>query len=179
MVSLYYLSHGGAGSGRYPWGSGERPYQRLEQPGKRRGILGYMRERKAKKMEKQELARRQKEIKKEMESAKSEAEREIEKRRALSKGTAADILTFQGELTNAEMREAIDRIKLENDLKSFLQSDIDRAFKKAEKFSSKVKVTGDLLSNGINLYNNLAAIYNTGAKDADKMKIVNRGGGGK
>ena len=27
---MYYISHGGPGSGRYPLGSGERPYQKYE-----------------------------------------------------------------------------------------------------------------------------------------------------
>ena len=27
---MYYISHGGPGSGRYPLGSGERPYHKYE-----------------------------------------------------------------------------------------------------------------------------------------------------
>ena len=60
---------------------------------------------------------------------------EASKQRALTKGTASDILKYKGDLTNEQMRNAIDRITLEQRLGDLQGSQI----KKGNKFVSKIR----------------------------------------
>lgn len=54
--------------------------------------------------------------KKEQTEQKRKEQREQAKKEALSKGSASDILKYKGELTNDEMKKAIDRLVLEKRL---------------------------------------------------------------
>lgn len=62
-------------------------------------------------------------------------EYEASKQHALTKGSASDILKYKGDLTNDQMRNAIDRITLEQRLSDLQTSQV----KKGNSFVSKIK----------------------------------------
>lgn len=134
-------------SGRYPWGSGGRPYQRLEKP--RGGIIGFLRSRKEKKAEQTAEA-----LEKEKES------RKAEKERVIKEGSATEVLAFNKDLTNEERQRAITRLNLEAQLNSLSAREkaeamnaIDNAFKTIRKGTEWARI-------GIEANNLIADIYN-------------------
>lgn len=169
MNDLYYLSHGGPGSGRYPWGSGDRPYQRLEGSRQRsKGILGYIKSRRAKKMEAQlEKAKEEAKARK-LKDEENQRKLEADKERVLRSGTASEILRYQGQLTNKELSDAENRIRLENSLKSYSEKEIKTGLDTLKKIQSYSNVSSALAKDGISLWNSFASIYNvtpTGKKE--------------
>lgn len=161
MNNLYYLSHGGPGSGRYPWGSGDRPYQRLEGSGQRpRGISGYIRSRKMKKEEERQQKEKAELQKRKIDEEKQKEQMEKDKERVLRSGTSSEVMRYQGQLTNKELQEAADRIRLEKQLNGYTQQEIKTALDKIKKIQSYTNVGSALAKDGIELWNSFAAIYN-------------------
>lgn len=173
MNNFYYLSHGGPGSGRYPLGSGDRPYQKFEKS--RRGISGYIMARKEKKAQeklkkKEDEARRQK-LKEEAKERKMEADKE----RVLRSGTASEVMKYQGKLTNKELTDAADRIRLEKRLNEYSSEEIKTTLDKLKKIQSYTNVSSSLAKDGIELWNSLASIYNvTDAGRKSPLKTIKR-----
>lgn len=161
MNNIQYLSHGGPGSGRYPWGSGKRPYQRLEMSGNnavmaRKGISGYIRSRKQKKAEKQ-----QKEVEAEKQKRKREEERlDADKERVLREGTISEVMKYRGRLTNKELEGAVNRLTLESKLKNMSEREMKSGMDKMNEMMKKVKMGTEWVNIGTETYNTLASIYN-------------------
>lgn len=180
MNEQYYLIHGGPGSGRYPWGSGNRPYQRLE--GSRRkssGISGYIKSVKQKKSDKQQQKANVEVQKKATEQAENERKLAADKERVLREGTAAEIMRYQGKLTNKELNEAAERIRLENQLKSYSEKEIKTALDNLKKLQAYSNVGSALAKDGIELWNSFAAVYNVTADGREKpLPLIGKGDGG-
>lgn len=179
MNEFYYLSHGGPGSGRYPWGSGDRPYQRLEKAKQRHGIGEYIRSRRAKKAEEQ--------MQKDMEEARrrtaAEEERrkrlEADKERVLRAGSAREVLQYQGMLTNKELQDAYNRIDWEKKLSSVAASEIQTNMQKMDKAMSNLKTINNWGSTLTDSYNLMAAVYNATAEGKkDPWPEIKKSGGG-
>lgn len=130
-------------SGRYPWGSGNRPFQSGGGP---------MSKRQAKKAEKL----RSKEV-----SKMTPEEREADKQRVLKTGTASEILRYKGELTNQEMQQAVTRLNLESQLNSLSSKDIESGMQKIDKVMKGVKTGTEWVKIGTDTWNTLARIYNS------------------
>lgn len=181
MNNIYYLVHGGPGSGRYPLGSGARPYQKFETSRKRSGgISGYIKARKAKKAE-ESLQKAKVEAQRKKEAAEAEAKRlEEDKERVLRSGTASEVLKYQGKLTNKELTDAETRIRLENNLKSYSEKEIKSGLDKLKTIQSYSNVGAALAKDGIELWNSFAAIFNA-TPDGKKnpLPFVSKGDGGK
>lgn len=179
MGTVYYLSHGGPGSGRYPWGSGDRPYQRLE--GSRRrssGISGYI---KARKEKKAEIQQQKAKVAKEKQQAEEKRENErlaADKERVLRSGTATEVMKYQGKLTNQELNSAAERIKLENQLRSYSEKDVKTALDKLKKVQNYTNVSSALAKDGIEIWNSFAAVYNATPDGQKKpLPFIAKGGG--
>lgn len=161
MNNLYYLSHGGPGSGRYPWGSGDRPYQRLEGSGQRpRGISGYIRSRKMKKEEERQQKERNQELRNRLEEEQRKRQHDVDKERVLREGTAAEVMKYQGELSNQELQNAFTRLNLEAQIKTLSEKEAKSAMDKVDKIMKNVRTGTEWAKIGTETYNTIAAIYN-------------------
>ncbi len=158
MNEYYYLVHGGPGSGRYPLGSGERPYQKFEGSRGRSsdGISGYIRARKAKKQEAERI-KQENEIR-----AAEEAKRRHDavKDKVLRSGKASEVLEYQGELTNQELLDVVNRFKYEATIKEMASKETKTALKKIDDVMKTVQTGTNWIKIGTDTYNALAVIYN-------------------
>lgn len=181
MNEQYYLIHGGPGSGRYPLGSGDRPYQKFE--GSRRksgGISGYIRSRKERKAESKHAKAMADAQKRVAEEVKRRQQLDADKERVLKSGSASEVMRYQGQLTNQELQSVVTRLNLENSLKSMSQKEIKSAIDKFDGIMKVVKTGNDWAKIGTDTYNTLAAIYNATPDGQKKpLTLVNKGGGDK
>lgn len=181
MNNLYYLSHGGPGSGRYPLGSGDRPYQKFE--GSRRrssGISGYINSIKAKKAEAQLQKQKNEELRRKREEQERKRQHDADKERVLKSGTASEVLKYQGELTNQELQNAFTRLNLEAQLRGLSQREIKTAIDKVDSIMKTVKTGTEWVKIGTDTYNTIAKIYNvTESGKSNPLTIVGSGGDGK
>lgn len=181
MNNIYYLAHGGPGSGRYPLGSGDRPYQKFE--GSRRksgGISGYIKEKKAKKAEEQQQKQRNEELRQRMEAEQKKRQHDADKERVLREGTATEVMKYQGELTNQELQNAFTRLNLEAQLRGLSQKEMQTAIDKVDKIMKTVKTGTEWAKIGTDTYNTFAAIYNATPEGQNKpLTLVGKGDGGK
>lgn len=166
-MTNFYISHGGPGSGRYPLGSGERPYQKFEGKGRKSsgGIRGYIRSRREKKAE-------EKAQKKAAGEERAKKEREENKEKVLRSGKASEILKYQGELTNQQMYDAAERLRLETRLSDLSANEKKQAIDTLKKIQSYSSVISSLAKDGIDIYNSIASVYNAtdnGIKDPLRM----------
>lgn len=142
MIYQNELYHSGTPrhSGRYPWGSGERPYQgdNIATPKKRR-LLSF-KERKEEKKRKELL------------SDPTTPEFEKAKRKALQSGTATEILQFKGHLTTSEMQKAVDRINLERKLSEISTKERDDGWNAVNNAMKKVGNVKDWSNTALDIY---------------------------
>lgn len=161
----FYLVHGGPGSGRYPLGSGDRPYQKLE--GSRRktsgGILSYIKSKKAKKPEN---------VQKPMTEEERKRQYEAEKERVLKRGTASEIMRYQGELTNQELQNAVTRLNLETQLINLSKNEIQTKMDKIDSVMKTVKTGNEWAKIGTDTYNTFAKIYNATPEGKEKPLTI-------
>lgn len=181
MNDFYYLSHGGPGSGRYPWGSGDRPYQRLE--GSRRkssGISGYIKSIKNKKSEEQRQKQRNEELRKKLEDDQKKRQHDADKERVLREGSATEVLKYQGELTNQELQNAFTRLNLESNIRNLSKKELETAMNKVDNIMKTIKIGTEWIKIGTDTYNSIAVIYNaTPDGRSNPLPLVGKGDGGK
>lgn len=173
MNNIYYLSHGGPGSGRYPLGSGNRPYQKFE--GSRRtsrGIISYIKNKKA---EKSRIETQKRIIEEEKEAKRLEENKE----RVLRSGTASEVMQYKGKIPNNELQEAVNRLRLENQLSSYAEQEVKSALDNLKKLQTYTNVGSSLAKDGIELYNSLASIYNATERGREKpLTLIRKGDSG-
>lgn len=174
MNNVFYISHGGPGSGRYPLGSGERPYQSLEGSGgglfrKRGGFLGRLRERK-------EMRERNEELRRAMETARKEREFEMDKDRVLREGSALEVMRYKGKISNNELQAAVTRLNLESQLEGYAAKETKTALEKFDTIMKTVKTGTEWAKIGTDTYNTFAAIYNATPDGQNKpLRLVGKG----
>lgn len=169
MNDIYYFAHGGPGSGRYPLGSGKRPYQKLEGSRQKRsgGILGYIKSRKAKKPE---------DTQKPMTEEERKRQYEAEKERVLKRGSASEVMRYQGELTNQELQNAVTRLNLETQLINLSKKEIQTKMDKVDSIMKTVKTGTEWAKIGTDTYNTFAKIYNATPEGKEKpLTIIGEG----
>ena len=143
MAGKSKLDGADVGSGRYPLGSGDRPYQdypSLQQRIKEKK-LEYENDEAIKKLDNM---KREKEI--------NEPRREL----LLKKGSAKDILKYSHEYTHEELQRAIQRFRDEQDLSRYIKGPFDKI---AMVFNGLGKAI-DWTDKGIKGYNNFAKVMN-------------------
>lgn len=181
MTNIYYLSHGGPGSGRYPLGSGDRPYQKYE--GSRSGssgISGYIRSVKERKQEKRQRKLVQEAQKKEAEEAERKRILEADKERILRSGKASEVMRYQGLLTNQELQSAFTRLNLESQIGRLSQAEVKSSMDKIDDIMKTIKTGTEWAKIGTDTYNTFAQIYNaTPEGQKNPLMLVNKGGGDK
>lgn len=162
MNDFYYLSHGGPGSGRYPLGSGERPYQKFE--GSRRkskGISGYIAEKKKERQRAEEIKRKnQQEILNQ------------NKERVLKSGKASEVIKYKGTLTNDELRNVYKRLQLEKQISDMSSTELLDNQQMVNKVINNIKKTADWVVTGAISYNTLASVYNSMVDDSKKLPTL-------
>lgn len=142
-------------SGRYPYGSGERPYQGVE-GSQKRGLLSF---------------RKKKEPKKPPLPDPSTPEYEKMKRKALKSGTATEVLQFKNSLTQKEMQDAVNRITLERRLSDISRQERDDAWNAINSAMKKVGDAKNWTKTGLEIYdmiNNRMSGSNQGNKGGNK-----------
>lgn len=157
-----YLAHIGMPrrSGRYPWGSGDRPFQSAEK-GKSRdqGQKGSPRHTpsSARKLAKERAASLEKARK-----AKAEKkEYEENKQKALAKGSAKDVLKYKDTLTPKEIQDALNRIDWEKKLSAAAAAESVNVWDKIGSYADKTAKLTNLASKGIEAWNTIAKVYNS------------------
>lgn len=109
--------------------------------------------------------------------AKKEAEEkekyEADKQKALKAGSASDVLKYQGDLTNQQLTDAVNRIRNEKALKDIAAADVKSGWDKATDIANKMNKAADVVSKGTNLYNTVAKVSNTFAEN--KLPIIGEG----
>lgn len=181
MNNIYYLIHGGPGSGRYPLGSGNRPYQKFEgSKGRSSGISGYIKSIRLKKAEQQQQKAKDEEKHRHMEEELRKRQHDADKERVLREGTATEVLKYQGELTNQELQNAFTRLNLETQLRNLSQKEITTAMDKFDKIMKTVKTGTEWAKIGTDTYNTIAQIYNATPEGQTKpLTLVGKGDGNK
>lgn len=150
----------GRGSGRYPFGSGKSRRISLKR--------------------KKTVTSDKKEPEKQLSKEEAKALYEKEKARALKSGTAKDIIKFKGDLTNQEMRDAIQRMDLERQLSTYDQKFIKSKKEQLNDVMKDLRMVTEWTKIGTEAYNAMANIYNATEKGKKKpLNIVSTGGGGK
>lgn len=147
-----YLMHGGPGSGRYPAGSGKRPWQH-------RGIQGIISRRKEKKQQKQYEKNRETLRKKREESERQKNFRERDKARAIAEGDATGILKYRTELSNQELRSALERVELNAKINNFAKSELNKSWQRMDAAVATVNRVNNYATAAINLGKNAKTIY--------------------
>lgn len=143
------LSHIGVlrRSGRYPWGSGKRPFQSGGGP---------------KEIKKKKAASSKEDaLQKARETRERNRAHEAEKQRALKEGNATDVLKFRSELSNQELQNALTRIELTSRLERYSQSELKASMNKIDSVMKGIQTTTNWIKIGTDTYNTLAKIYNT------------------
>lgn len=162
MNNIYYLSHGGPGSGRYPLGSGDRPYQKFE--GSRRrssGISGYI-----------SAKRKEKNLAKEIQRKQEVEKHNADKDRVLKSGTANEVSKYRGELTRQELQDVYNRLNFERMIDQMSTSEKVTNRQRIDKAVSNIKKTTGWIAEGAAAYNILASVYNSMIDDSKKKLPV-------
>lgn len=181
-MNQYDLYHTGVKrrSGRYPWGSGARPYQSMEGRSSRKSISSFIRDQRSKKQQAAIEKMRENAKQKAMAEAEAKRQHDADKERVVREGRASEVLKYQGELTNDQLREIRDRIKLENELRSLSDKEYESTMDKINDFSKGLKLSAELIKNGADLWNGLAGIWNaTEDGKKDPLTKIDTGSGGK
>lgn len=163
-----YLIHYGIKrrSGRYPFGSGKRPFQSGGGPvGK---AVRYVRK---KKIDKQRKVNLEKARAKAAENRKLEADKE----RVLRSGSASEVLRYKGKLTNKELGDAVQRLNLESRLSELSASEKRSLMKDMDKVMKNMKTVEEWTKTGTSMYNQIVDVYNSTEKGRRKpLRKVNR-----
>lgn len=104
--------------------------------------------------------------------------RAANKQRVINSGSAAEVLEYavRGEMTNDELRQISTRLQLTDSISGYAKKDIVTTEQKIDKISKSLKTTATLVNGGIDVYNALAAIYNTTEEGQKKpMRMVSKG----
>lgn len=74
--------------------------------------------------------------------------------------------------TSDELKSAYDRLRLERDIASLSQKEVNKGKEFVDKAISTAKTTSDAIQTGTNLYNNVAKVYNSFSGSKDKLPVI-------
>lgn len=181
-MNQYDLYHTGVKrrSGRYPWGSGARPYQSMEGRSSRKSISSFIRDQRSKKQQ-AAVAKMQEEAKrKAAEAAEEKRRHDADKERVLREGSATEVLKYRGEASNQELQNALTRLNLEASLKKISEKEQKAAMDSIDAIMQNIKTVTNWTKIGTDAYNTLADIYNaTESGQKDPLTKIGSGGGDK
>lgn len=131
-------------SGRYPWGSGERPYQSGG------GGAPVKKTRKQKRDEKRAAK-----------TAEAQRKHVEERNTVLQRGSASQVKSYLGELTNQELRDVTTRLNLEKQINEMSSKEIKTNMQKIDKAMQTIKKVDEWSKIGTSMYNTLVSVYNS------------------
>lgn len=100
---------------------------------------------------------------------------EAEKQEAIRSGNATQIAKFQNELSNQELRDALDRLNSKQRLSDMVAKEIPKKetkLDKAMKIADKASKYADVAEKGIKAYNTFAKVSNAFADDKNQLPII-------
>lgn len=100
---------------------------------------------------------------------------EAEKQEAIRSGNAAQIAKFQNELSNQELRDALDRLNSKQRLSDLVDKETPKKetkLDKAMKIADKASKAADVAEKGIKAYNTFAKVSNAFADDKNQLPII-------
>ena len=169
-----YLAHIGMPrrSGRFPWGSGNRPFQSLEK-GKLKAASDSPRHKAS--SARKRAKEREASLEKARKAKADKAEYEKKKQKALSSGSAAEVLKYKGKLTNKELQEAYQRLNYEKLINEIAKADVEKKktlIKTFDDVENVVKRTTSYVDTGTKAWNSFAKIWNSFSDDDDQITII-------
>lgn len=175
----YYLSHSGVQgkSGRYPLGSGDRPYQRLE----RARRPGFFARRKEAKRQKELLEKKKKLLEENRKKQEEAARLKADKERVLREGTATEVRQYLGELSNQELAQAVERIQWMKRLDTFTEAEAKKAagkstFEQVDQFMTNLGKVNKWGETAINSYKNAKVIVDFMQRASAESKMAKESG---
>lgn len=123
-----------------------------------------LKKKRAKSLEKARIVRQKK-------AAEKKAHDELMKNKdkVLAKGSAKELMKYRGEITNQELKTALDRLDLEKKLSSYSAAEKDAFRKKVDRVVAWGNTVSDAYNAGSKLYNAYADIHNVVSPAEDKM----------
>lgn len=100
---------------------------------------------------------------------------EAEKQEAIRSGNATQIAKFQNELSNQELRDALDRLNSKQRLSDLVDKETPKKetkLDKAMKIADKSAKYADIAEKGIKVYNTFAKVSNAFADDDSQLPII-------
>ena len=100
---------------------------------------------------------------------------EAEKQEAIRSGNATQIAKFQNELSNQELRDALDRLNSKQRLSDLVEKETPKKetkLDKAMKIAEKGAKYADVAEKGIKVYNTFAKVSNAFADDDSQLPII-------
>ena len=144
------------------------------------GINGYIRKKKQEKADAAAQKERNEQLRRAMEEEQKKRHHDADKERVLREGTATEVLKYQGELTNQELQNAVNRLNLESSLRGLSQREMKSAMDRVDEIMKTIKTGTEWAKIGTDTYNTFAAIYNATPEGQSKpLTLVGRGDGGK
>lgn len=144
------------------------------------GISGYIRKKKQEKTDAAAQKERNEQLRRAMEEERKKRQHDADKERVLREGTATEVLKYQGELTNQELQNAVNRLNLESSLRSLSQREMKSTMDKVDGIMKTIKTGTEWAKIGTDTYNTIAAIYNATPEGQSKpLTLVGKGDGGK
>lgn len=141
-------------SGRYPYGSGKRPFQSGG------GVSGFLKNRKQKKQEKEIEEKKRSNLEKARTIRAERKKHEDAKAKALREGSATEVLRYQHELTTKEIQDACTRIEWTQKLQNLSLKETSAAMRKVDNAVNAVRTVNGWTKVGIDTYNTMAQLYN-------------------
>lgn len=144
------------------------------------GISEYIR----KKKQEKDAAEAQKERNDQLRKAKAEEQEkermEKDKERVLRSGSASEVMKYQGKLTNKELSDAAERLRLEKQLKGYSEQEIKKALDKVKEIQAWSNVSSALAKDGIEIWNSFVSVYNVTQEGRNKpLPLIGKGDGSK
>ncbi len=150
---MEYLIHYGIKrrSGRFPWGSGKRPFQSGGGPvGK---AVRFVRKKKTE-------YKRNESLKKARAKAAENRKLEANKKQVLKSGSATDVMKYRGKLTNQELSDVVRRLELEKKISNMAKEDVKTGMQKVNEYMKTLDTITNWASTGTKAWNQIVDIYN-------------------
>ena len=97
---------------------------------------------------------------------------EERKARILRSGTAEEVMKYQGQLTNKELNDAVQRIRIENELNQITASQRTRGIDKFKKVMDDVDTIRGGVEKGLSAWNTVAKINNSPSITAGRCALA-------
>ena len=146
----------------YPLKGGMHTDLEMGRAKKKVGTLsGYFKEKKLKKKRAAALEKARKTRAENIKKEQLAREHEENRQKTLIGGKAADVMKYQGEMTNAELQYVAERLRLEAVLSDYAKKDIVTAADKVDNVMKNVARATDWVNKGTSFYNSVAKIVNS------------------